>query len=86
MVIDNVVQLTIVTSSGDILTASSSSNPDLYWALRGGGGNFGVVTEFVLKLYDQRPDLYCSSEFVLTALHLGEANIARSVGIPAAYN
>ncbi|KAG8764039.1 hypothetical protein FRC12_008327 [Ceratobasidium sp. 428] len=60
LVIDNVVQYTLVTSSGDILTVSESANPDLFWALRGGGGNFGVVTEFVLKLYKQRPDLYSS--------------------------
>ncbi|KAG9098067.1 hypothetical protein FRC06_006845 [Ceratobasidium sp. 370] len=60
LVIDNVVQYTLVTGSGDILTVSSSSNPDLFWALRGGGSNFGVVTEFVLQLHDQRPDLYSS--------------------------
>ncbi|QRV92187.1 FAD-binding domain protein [Ceratobasidium sp. AG-Ba] len=60
LVIDNVVEYTIVTSSGDILKVSSSENTDLYWALRGGGGNFGVVTEFVLRLHRQRPDLYCS--------------------------
>lgn len=61
LVIDNLVQVTLVTSSGDILTASNSQNQDLFWAVRGGGGNFGVVTEFVLKLHDQRPDLYTST-------------------------
>ncbi|QRV77386.1 FAD-binding domain protein [Ceratobasidium sp. AG-Ba] len=61
LVIDNVVGYTIVTGSGDILKVSSSENADLYWALRGGGGNFGVVTEFVLRLHDQRPDLYSST-------------------------
>ncbi|KAG8730864.1 hypothetical protein FRC10_002314 [Ceratobasidium sp. 414] len=60
LVIDNIVQYTLVTGSGDILTVSPSSNPDLFWALRGGGSNFGVVTEFVLQLHDQRPDLYSS--------------------------
>lgn len=60
LVIDNLVQVTLVTSSSEILTASESENTDLFWAVRGGGGNFGVVTEFVLKLYDQRPDLYTS--------------------------
>lgn len=58
LVIDNLVEVTIVTSSGDILQASDSENTDLFWAVRGGGGNFGVVTEFVLKLHDQRPNLY----------------------------
>ncbi|CAE6426404.1 unnamed protein product, partial [Rhizoctonia solani] len=61
LVIDNLVQATVVTSSGDILTASDAQNPDLFWALRGGGANFGVVTEFVLKLHDQRPDLYTAT-------------------------
>ncbi|KAG9080705.1 hypothetical protein FRC06_006236 [Ceratobasidium sp. 370] len=60
LVIDNVVQMTVVTSFGDILTASDSENADLFWALRGGGGNFGVVTEFVYHLHEQRHDVYSS--------------------------
>ncbi|KAL5632777.1 hypothetical protein ACGC1H_005655 [Rhizoctonia solani] len=58
LVIDNLVQATVVTSSGQILTASDSENPDLFWAIRGGGANFGVVTEFVLKLHEQRSELW----------------------------
>ncbi|GAB1520588.1 hypothetical protein RhiTH_003667 [Rhizoctonia solani] len=46
------------TGVGKILTASDSENPDLFWAVRGGGGNFGVVTEFVLKLHEQRAELW----------------------------
>ncbi|CAE6457366.1 unnamed protein product [Rhizoctonia solani] len=61
LVADNLIQATIVTSTGDILTANDSENKELYWALRGGGGNFGVVTEFVLKLHEQRADLYSSA-------------------------
>lgn len=48
---DNVQQFTIVTSNGSVERASARENPDLFWALRGGGGNFGVVTEFVLRLH-----------------------------------
>ncbi|KAG8688632.1 hypothetical protein FRC11_005051 [Ceratobasidium sp. 423] len=58
LVIDNLVQATVVTSLGKILTASDSENPDLFWAIRGGGANFGVVTEFVLKLHEQRSELW----------------------------
>jgi len=48
---DNVQQFTLVTSNGLVERASARENPDLFWALRGGGGNFGIVTEFVLKLH-----------------------------------
>ncbi|CAE6373287.1 unnamed protein product [Rhizoctonia solani] len=58
LVIDNLVQATVVTSQGKILTTSDSENPDLFWAIRGGGANFGVVTEFVLKVHEQRSELW----------------------------
>jgi hypothetical protein len=53
MAIDNVQQVTLVTAAGEILTVSDDSNPDLFWAIRGGGTNFGVVTEFVYRLHEQ---------------------------------
>ncbi|GAA1755948.1 FAD-binding oxidoreductase [Agromyces humatus] len=46
---DNAVSFEVVTASGDTVRASADSHPELYWALRGGGGNFGVVTEFELQ-------------------------------------
>src|SRR5436309_7827372 len=48
---DNVQGLTLVTADGSVVQASSKDNADLFWALRGGGGNFGVVTEFEVKLH-----------------------------------
>src|SRR5688572_7596763 len=49
---DNVVSFEVVTAEGDVLRAAADEHPDLYWALRGGGGNFGVVTEFEFRLHD----------------------------------
>ena len=48
---DSVEGFTLVTSDGSLIRANSRDNPDLFWALRGGGGNFGVVTEFEAKLH-----------------------------------
>ncbi len=53
LTIDNVVSLEVVTADGRVLRAAGDDNPDLYWALRGGGGNFGVVTEFEFELHEQ---------------------------------
>ncbi|KIX97936.1 uncharacterized protein Z520_06014 [Fonsecaea multimorphosa CBS 102226] len=47
---DNVVSYEVVTASGIIITASATQNPDLYFALRGGGNNFGIVTKFTLNV------------------------------------
>ena len=48
---DNVEGFTLVVADGSVLHASAAENPDLFWALRGGGGNFGVVTEFEVRLH-----------------------------------
>lgn len=48
---DNVVSYTMVTAEGDVVTASRADNPDLFWGLRGGGGNFGIVTDFEFQLH-----------------------------------
>jgi hypothetical protein len=59
--LDSHMQATVVTADGTALTASESENADLFWAIRGGGSNFGVCTEFVLRLHPQRRTVFAGN-------------------------
>jgi len=53
--VDNLIAADIVTADGNLLTVNASNHPDLFWAIRGGGGNFGIVTRFEFKLHPVGP-------------------------------
>jgi len=57
LTLDNNMGVDIVTAEGKLLRATATENPDLYWAVRGGGGNFGIVTNFEFQLHDMDPEI-----------------------------
>ena len=51
LTIDNLLSVEVVTAAGEVVVASADQNPDLFWALRGGGGNFGVATSLKYRVH-----------------------------------
>jgi FAD/FMN-containing dehydrogenase len=63
--VDNLLSVDLVTADGELVTASESLNPDLFWGVRGGGGNFGVVTSFEYRLHPVGPTVLAGPIFHL---------------------
>ncbi|NOR55673.1 MAG: FAD-binding protein [Sulfurovum sp.] len=59
MTVDNLIAAQIVTADGESIRVSKDAHPDLFWAIRGGGGNFGIVTQFELQLHPVGPEVFC---------------------------
>lgn len=60
---DNLLSAQVVLASGELVTASADEHPDLYWALRGGGGNFGIVVDFTFEAHEVGPDVALAAVF-----------------------
>jgi len=63
LTVDNLLAVDVVTADGELLRASEDEHPDLFWALRGGGGNFGVVTSFEFRLHSVGPTVVAGPIF-----------------------
>ena len=70
LTVDNLLSADVVTAEGALLHASEHENPDLFWAVRGGGGNFGVVTSFEYRLHPVGPEVL--SGLIVHPLSRGE--------------
>ena len=92
--IDNVRGVTVMTADGRMLRADENTNSDLHWAVRGGGGNFGVVTEFELQLHEFDPNITSlsytypiskASDAIKTVFELGE-RVSRDTSLGVSIN
>jgi FAD/FMN-containing dehydrogenase len=81
LTIDNLLAAEVVTADGDVAEASAAENTDLFWGLRGGGGNFGIVTSFTYRLNPVGPTVVAG--LVLWALEDGRGRRTLLSGVGA---
>jgi FAD/FMN-containing dehydrogenase len=74
LTIDNLISAEVVTAAGEKVTASASENADLFWGIRGGGGNFGIVTSFEFNVHPVGPEVLAG---VIVHHHADAANVLR---------
>jgi FAD/FMN-containing dehydrogenase len=60
---DNLIEAEVVTAEGEVVLASGEQNQDLFWGIRGGGGNFGIVTSFAYRVHAVGPEVLCGIAF-----------------------
>lgn len=65
LTIDNLLSVDVVTADGEFVKASEEENPELFWGVRGGGGNFGIVTDFEFRLHPLGPQVVAGPVFWL---------------------
>ena len=63
LTVDNLLSVDMVTADGESVTVSATENADLFWGVRGGGGNFGIVTKFEFRLHSLGPDVFAGPVF-----------------------
>lgn len=66
LIIDGLISMNVVLADGSAITVSNTSYPDLWWAMRGAGHNFGIVTSFHAEIHKRTVDEWYISEFVFT--------------------
>ncbi len=72
LTVDNLLGVEVVTSAGDVVRASATENAELFWGVRGGGGNFGVVSQFTFRAHPLGPDVV-TGNFIYNAARWHEA-------------
>jgi FAD/FMN-containing dehydrogenase len=66
LIIDGLISMNVVLADGSAITVSNTSHPDLWWAMRGAGHNFGIVTSFHAEIHKRTVDEWYITEFVFT--------------------